>query len=94
MKNFTFEQICFVTIVNLHVQYFREFNSPSRKILKFDFLPYSAFIFGGRNQRPKAENLRFWPKISASGIPLVGLNDFTPNEFENIYIPGQELWNR
>ena len=62
--------------------------------MKFDFLPYSAFIFGGRNQRPKAENLRFWPKISASGIPLVGLNDFTPNEFENIYIPGQELWNR
>ena len=70
MKNFTFEQICFVTIVNLHVQYFREFNSPSRKILKFDFRPYSAFIFGGRNRRPNSENFRFRPQISASGIPL------------------------
>jgi hypothetical protein len=41
------------------------------KILKFDFRPYSAFKFGGRNRRPKAENFRFGPKISASGIPLI-----------------------
>ena len=32
--------------------------------------PYSAFNFGGQNRRPKAENLRFGPKVSASGIPL------------------------
>ena len=36
-----------------------------------EFRPYSAFTFGGRNRKPKAENFRFWPKVSASGIPLV-----------------------
>jgi hypothetical protein len=40
-----------------------------RKFLRFDIRPYSAFKFGGRNRRPKAENFRFRPKISASGIP-------------------------
>ena len=40
------------------------------KYENFDFRPYSAFKFGGRYQRPKAENFRFRPKISASGIPL------------------------
>ena len=60
-----------ITIDNLHWQYFHEFNIPFRKKnVKFDFRPYSAFKFGGRNRRPKAENFRFWPKISASGIPL------------------------
>ena len=42
------------------------------KNLKFDFRPYSAFIFGSRNRRPNSENFRFRPKISASGIPLTG----------------------
>ena len=41
------------------------------KNLKFDFRPYSAFIFGSRNRRPNSENFRFRPKISASGIPLI-----------------------
>ena len=41
------------------------------KILKFDIRPFSAFTFGGRNRRPKAENFRFRPKILASGIPLI-----------------------
>ena len=36
-----------------------------------EFRPYSAFNFGGRNRRPKAENFQFRPKISASGIPLL-----------------------
>ena len=40
------------------------------KILKFDFRPYSAFKFGGRNRKPNSENFRFRPKVSASGIPL------------------------
>ena len=40
------------------------------KILKFDFRPYSAFKFGGRNRKPNSENFRFRPKISASGRPL------------------------
>ena len=35
-----------------------------------EFRPYSAFNFGGRNQRPKAENFPFWPKGRNSGIPL------------------------
>ena len=35
-----------------------------------EFRPYSAFTFGGRNQKPKAENFPFRPKVSASGIPL------------------------
>ena len=39
-------------------------------ILKFNFRPYSDFIFGGRNRRPKAENFRFRPKVSAFGRPL------------------------
>ena len=38
--------------------------------LQFDIRPFSAFKFGGRNRRPKAENVRFQPKISASGILL------------------------
>jgi hypothetical protein len=38
--------------------------------LQFDIRPFSGFKFGGRNQRLKAENVRFRPKISASGIPL------------------------
>ena len=36
-----------------------------------EFRPYSAFNFGGRNRKPKAENFPFRPKVSASGIPLV-----------------------
>ena len=35
-----------------------------------EFRPYSAFNFGGRNRRPKAENFPFWPKGQNSGIPL------------------------
>ena len=35
-----------------------------------EFRPYSAFNFGGRNRRPKAENFPFWPKGRNSGIPL------------------------
>ena len=38
---------------------------------KFVIRPYSAFKFVGGNRKPKDENLRFWPKISASGIPLL-----------------------
>ena len=41
--------------------------------LKFNFRPYSDFIFGGRNRRPKAENFRFRPKVSAFGRPLNSL---------------------
>ena len=41
------------------------------KSLTFDFRPYSAFIFGGRNRKPNSENFRFRPKVSASGIPLL-----------------------
>ena len=41
------------------------------KNLQFDIRPFSAFKFGSRNRRPKAENLHFWQKISASGIPLI-----------------------
>ena len=39
-----------------------------------EFRPYSAFTFGGRNRKPKAENFRFRPKVSASGIPLENSN--------------------
>ena len=35
-----------------------------------EFWPYSAYNFGGRNRKPKAENFPFRPKVSASGIPL------------------------
>ena len=42
-----------------------------QKTLKFIFRPYSDLNFGGRNRRPKAENFRFRPKISASGILLI-----------------------
>ena len=38
---------------------------------EFVIRPYSAFKFGGRNRRPKTKNLRFWPNISAYGIPLL-----------------------
>ena len=38
--------------------------------MKLDIRPYSAFNFGGRNRKPKGENFRFRPKISASGMPL------------------------
>ena len=47
-----------------------------------EFRPYSAFTFGGRNRKPKAENFRFRPKVSASGIPLY----FTIRIIENIGI--------
>ena len=36
-----------------------------------EFRPYSAFNFGGRNRKLKAENFPFRPKVSASGIPLL-----------------------
>ena len=66
---FVFIQSCFnLTYQNVYNSF--QFNSPFRKNLKFDFRPYSAFKFGGRNWRPKAENFRFRLKISASGIPL------------------------
>ena len=40
-----------------------------------EFRPYSAFTFGGQNRKPKAENFRFRPKVSASGIPLVLISE-------------------
>ena len=36
-----------------------------------EFRPYSAFNFGSRNRRPKAENFPFWPKGRNSGILLL-----------------------
>ena len=41
----------------------------SRAFLEFQ--PYSAFNFGGRNRKAKAENFPFRPKVLASGIPLI-----------------------
>ena len=70
-RRFTFEQIYVVTIDNLHLQYFHEQKVRNLGLWAFlEFRPYSAFNFGSRNRKPKAENFPFRPKVSASGIPL------------------------
>ena len=68
-RKFTFEQIYMLLPLIIYIgNIFMKKSKKSRAFL--EFRPYSAFNFGGRNRKPKAENFRFWPKVSASGIPL------------------------
>ena len=77
-----YQQHCFVNQVNLSV--LKAMNGLHlEKILKFDIRPYSAFNFGGRNRKPKAENFHFWPKVSASGIPLLTYMVFSNHTFQD-----------
>ena len=67
------------------MQYFHE-----QKFGAFlELRPYSAFIFGGRNRKTKAENFPFWPKLSASGIPL--LNYSLHTMYRPIYVQSTTL---